>query len=78
MTKKSFAEQKPQSRMTSISDKVTTEQVKKLLAASQQVVSCKPKSCELRNNDIARQPVMNLSYCKLLTNKLASCKPVSL
>lgn len=78
MTKKSFAEQKPQSRMTSISDKVTTEQVKKLLAASQRVVSCKPKSCELRNNDNARQPVMNLSYCNLLTNKLASCKPVSL
>ena len=42
-TKKSSAEQKPQTKLMSI----TRVQVNELLVASQQVVSCEHESCEL-------------------------------
>ena len=77
ITKKSSAKQMQQGRMINIS-KV---QVNKLLFKSQRVMSCKPKSCELRVSRIARQRVMSLSHRELLDllldNKLASCKSAS-
>ena len=69
ITKKNSAEQKPQSKVISL----TRVQVSKLLIASQRVVSC-----ELRVYHIASQQVMTLSHSELLANKLASCKPASL
>ena len=60
--KKSSAEQIPKSKVISI----IRVQINKLLVASQRVVSCKPKCCELG------------VYCELLANKHASCMLASL
>ena len=74
ITKQSSAEQNPQSKVISI----TRVQVKELLVASQQIVSCKPKSWELGVYHIVIQRVMSLSHCELLAKKLVSCNPASL
>ena len=73
-TKKSSAEQKPQSKVISI----TRLQTNKLLVASQRVVSRESKSCKLRVYHIASQLIMSLSHFQLHANKPVSCKPVSL
>ena len=50
-SKKSSAEQKPPSKVIS----VTRVRAKELLVASQRIVSCEPKSCELGFYHIASQ-----------------------
>ena len=57
--KKNYAEQIPQSKVTSIN----RVQVNKLLVASQRVVSYKPNCCELGVYHIVSQRVMSLSHC---------------
>ena len=74
ITKKSSAEQIPQSKVINI----TRVQINILLVASQQVVSCKPKGCKLGVYHIARQQVMSQSHCKLLANEPMSCQAFTL
>ena len=72
-TKKSSAGQKPQSKVISI----TRVQVKEFLVASQQVVSCEPKKCELGVYHIASYWVMSLLQCVLRAIKLEIFKAAS-
>ena len=71
---KSSAEQKPQSKVISI----TRLQTNELLVASQWTVSRESKSCNLRVYHIASQLIMSLSHFELHANKPVSCKSVSL
>ena len=72
-TKKSSAEQKPQSKVISI----TRVQVKELLVASQEVVSCEPKKYELGVYHIASQWFMSVLQCELGVIKLEIFKAAS-
>ena len=69
ITKKCSAEQKPKSKLISL----TRVQVNNFLVASQRVMKC-----ELRVYHIASQQVMSQSHRELPANKLVSCKPASL
>ena len=73
-TKKSSADQKPQSKVISIAKVQSNE----LLVASQQDVSCKPKSSKLWVYHITSKLVVSLSHSELQANKPVNCKPASL
>ena len=69
-TEKSFAEQKPQSKVISI----TRVQTNELLVASQQVASCEPKSCKLRVYHITIQLIVSLSHFELQASEVMTCQ----
>ena len=56
----------------------TRVQTNDLLVASLQVLSYKPKSCELQIYHIESQLIATLSLCELQANKIASDEPASL
>ena len=56
----------------------TRVQTNDLLGASLQVLSYKPKSCELQIYHIASQLIATLSLCELQANKILSDEPASL
>ena len=69
-TEKSFAEQKPQSKVISI----TRVQTNELLIASQQVASYEPKSCKLRVYHITIQLIVSLSHFELQASEVMTCQ----